>query len=95
MKTREQVLEEFSRKGISVSGWAKKHGLSPAVVHAVLKGTRQARIGQSHKAAVLLGIKEGEIDDDIRTTFSEKGCASVDQAASECTTLDKPGQSGE
>ncbi|OXI48155.1 DNA-binding protein [Burkholderia aenigmatica] len=95
LKTREEVLADFNRKGVSVSSWAKRHGLNPAVVHAVLKGTRQARIGQSHKAAVLLGIKEGEIDEEIRTTFPEKGCASVDQAASECTTPDKPRQTGE
>ncbi|WP_026608718.1 hypothetical protein [Methylocaldum szegediense] len=62
LKTREEVLEEFARKGISVSKWAKERGLHPAVVHGVLKG-RKARIGQSHKAAVLLGIKDGEIVD--------------------------------
>lgn len=61
LKTREEVLADFDRKGISLARWAKEHGLHPAVVHGVLKGRRQARIGQSHKAAVLLGIKDGEI----------------------------------
>ncbi|WP_063533486.1 MULTISPECIES: DNA-binding protein [unclassified Burkholderia] len=75
LKTREEVLADFSRKGVSVSSWAKRHGLNPAVVHAVLKGTRQARIGQSHKAAVLLGLKEGEIADDVCDTFDSKGVA--------------------
>lgn len=61
LKTREEVLEDLARKGISIASWAKANGLNPAVVHGVLKGGRQARIGQSHKAAVLLGIKDGEI----------------------------------
>jgi gp16 family phage-associated protein len=61
LKTREEILEDFARKGISIASWAKRHGLAPSVVHAVLKGKRQSRIGASHKAAVLLGIKEGEI----------------------------------
>lgn len=64
LKTREEVLEDFARKGISIAKWAKDHGLHPAVVHGVLKNKRQARIGQSHKAAVMLGIKEGEIVED-------------------------------
>ena len=61
LKTAEQALEELSRKGISIAKWARDHGLHPSVVNGVLKGRRKARIGESHKAAVLLGIKEGEI----------------------------------
>jgi gp16 family phage-associated protein len=75
LKTREEVLADYSRKGISVSSWAKKHGLNPAVVHAVLKGSRQAGIGQNHKAAVLPGLKEGEIVDVPCVTFSGQGVA--------------------
>ncbi len=62
LKTREQVLEEFERKGVSISKWAKERGLPPSVVYGVLKDKRKARIGVSHKAAVLLGIKHGEIE---------------------------------
>lgn len=63
LKTREQVLEEFDRKGISIAKWAKERGLPPSVVYGVLKDNRKARIGASHKAAVLLGVKHGEIVD--------------------------------
>lgn len=59
--TREEVLADFARKGISVRSWAKKHGLTPAIVRGVLSGRLTGRIGESHKAAVLLGIKDGEI----------------------------------
>jgi len=64
LKTREEVLEDFARKGISIAKWARERGLHRSVVYGVLKGERQARIGQGHKAAVLLGIKEGEIVED-------------------------------
>lgn len=61
LKTKVEVLEDFARKGISISSWAKAHGLTPQAVHGLLKGQRTGRIGQSHKAAVLLGLKHGEI----------------------------------
>lgn len=61
LKSREEVLEDFARKGKSIRGWAKDHGLSQSVVFGVLNGRLSGRIGQSHKVAVLLGIKDGEI----------------------------------
>ena len=61
LKTREEVLADFANKGISIRSWALKNGVSPSVVHAVLKGKLVGRIGESHKAAVKLGIKNGEI----------------------------------
>ena len=61
LKTREEVLADFTNKGISVRGWALENGLQPSVVRAVLKGKLSGRIGESHKAAVKLGLKHGEI----------------------------------
>ena len=61
LRTPQEVREEFSRKGISVAGWARQYGLNPSVVRSVLSGGRKCLFGQSHKAAVLLGLKEGEI----------------------------------
>lgn len=61
LKTREEILYDFENKGISIRGWAIAHGITPAVVHGLLKGGRKGRIGASHKAAVLLGLKHGEI----------------------------------
>lgn len=61
LRTREEVLADFARKGISVSGWAKAHGVCRSTVRGLLYGRLSGRIGKSHKAAVLLGIKEGEI----------------------------------
>ncbi len=64
LRTREEVLAEFERKGISIASWAKKHGVHPATANAVLKNRIKPRIGKSHNAAVLLGIKEGELYED-------------------------------
>ncbi len=50
-------------KGLSIRKWAVSNGLSVEVVRAVLNGKSKCTIGQSHKVAVLLGIKEGEIVD--------------------------------
>jgi len=61
LRTREEVLQDFANKGISIRGWAIAHGMAPAIVHGLLKGDRKGRIGASHKAAVLLGLKHGEI----------------------------------
>lgn len=64
MKTREEVIADFDRKGISVSSWARKNNIPRSIVYGVLNGTRKARFGLGHKAAVLLGIKDGEIVED-------------------------------
>ena len=61
LKTREEVLAEFARKGISIRSWAIRNGIEPSIANAVLKGRLTGRIGESHKAAVLLGLKHGEI----------------------------------
>lgn len=61
LKTRQQVLEDFARRGQSIRGWAKANDVDPSVAHGVLSGKLTGRIGESHKAAVLLGLKHGEI----------------------------------
>lgn len=61
LKTREEVLQDFARKGISIRSWALANGINPAVVRGVLIGRFTGRIGESHKAAVKLGLKDGEI----------------------------------
>lgn len=64
IKTPEQIKAEFERKGLSLSAWARQHGLRPAVVFDLLSGRQVGRYGQAHKAAVLLGLKDGEIVED-------------------------------
>lgn len=66
LKTRQQVREEFNRKGWSYSAWARKHSYSAALVREILIDSdtsprRKCLRGESHNIAVQLGIKEGEV----------------------------------
>ena len=60
--TPQEAIKNLARKGISVRAWALDHGFSPSLVQMVVNGQRKSRIGKSHNIAVLLGIKEGEIN---------------------------------
>jgi len=48
-------------KGISIKSFAAAHDLHPSTVYAVLNGQKKCLRGEAHRAAVLLGIKDGEI----------------------------------
>jgi len=63
LKTPEAVRAEFERKGISIAEWARQHSVSRTLVYEILAGSqrRTCRRGQSHRIAVLLGIKAGEL----------------------------------
>jgi gp16 family phage-associated protein len=56
-----EVKAEFIHKGMSISKWAREHGFNRGTVHQVLNGRIKGSIGESHKIAVMLGIKDGEI----------------------------------
>lgn len=63
LKTPAQARAEFERRGMSIAAWARQHNLTPSLVYEILGGHSHRRClrGQSHRAAVLLGIKEGEL----------------------------------
>lgn len=61
LKTPAQVRAEFDRKGASIAEWARENNLSPQRVYDVLQKRNKGKRGEAHKAAVLLGLKEGEI----------------------------------
>lgn len=61
MKTLGQVKEEFNRRGETVTHWARKNKFAVDHVRAVLRGKAKGCWGESHKIAVTLGIKDGEI----------------------------------
>lgn len=59
-RTAADVRREFDAKGITVADFAREHGFKdPTVVYQVLGGHRRGRRGEAHRAAVLLGLKEG------------------------------------
>lgn len=62
VKTRQQVREDFERRGISIRAWARAQRLNPSLVYEVLRGRLKGRRGAAHKVAVLLGLKDGVVE---------------------------------
>lgn len=60
-RTAEQVREDFLRRGATIAAWATERGVSPQHVSNVLSGRNKGVRGKSHKIAVLLGMKDGEL----------------------------------
>ena len=54
---RQRLIEQ----GLSTADFAKRHDLNPSTVYAVLNGQKKCLRGEAHRAAVLLGIKDGVI----------------------------------
>jgi gp16 family phage-associated protein len=54
---RQRLIEQ----GLSTADFAKRHNLNPSTVYAVLNGQKKCLRGEAHRAAVLLGIKDGVI----------------------------------
>lgn len=61
LRTHKQARDEFDRKGKSIAEWARENGFSRSLVYEVLAGRKKCKRGQSHKVAVLLRLKAGEI----------------------------------
>ncbi|MEW5782744.1 MAG: DNA-binding protein [Pseudomonadota bacterium] len=62
VKTVEEVKRDLDRRGKSVREWAREHGFSERIVYEVLRGRLKGRRGQTHKVAVLLGLKDGIVE---------------------------------
>lgn len=61
VRTPQEVREGFRRQGLSVSEWARSNKVGPQIVFDLLSGKAKGHRGKAHKVAVLLGLKEGEI----------------------------------
>ena len=60
--TPEQARADLDRRGISIAEFSRKHGLNKHLVSDLLNGRIKGRRGEAHRAAVLLGIKDGVIE---------------------------------
>ena len=61
--TREQARQALDQRGISIAEFSRAHGLNPNLVSDLLAGRKKGRRGEAHRAAVLLGIKDGVVTD--------------------------------
>ena len=55
----EAARERFASTGQSFRSFAAKHNIHAITVYEVLSGRRKCLRGDAHKAAVLLGLKQG------------------------------------
>lgn len=53
-----EARQRLASQGLSVKEWAEKNDLNPSTVYAVLNRQKKCLRGESHRAAVLLGIKK-------------------------------------
>lgn len=61
--TPEQAREALNQKGMSIAEFSRIHGLNKNMVSDLLAGRKKGLRGEAHRAAVLLGIKQGVIVD--------------------------------
>jgi len=61
LRTRQEAHAWLKSTGMAITAWARAHGLEPQVVYNLLSGYAAGSRGQSHDAAVLLGMKAGTV----------------------------------
>ncbi|SDJ88790.1 DNA-binding protein [Billgrantia gudaonensis] len=61
--SREEARKEMNRRGITIADFCRVHDLNRNLVSDLLNGRKKGTRGEAHRAAVLLGIKDGVIDD--------------------------------
>lgn len=57
LRTAEQARQWLIDNGLSVSAFAKAHGLSRDAVNNAMRSGAKCRVGKTHEAAVALGMK--------------------------------------
>ena len=60
--TTEQARAALDRKGLSIAEFSRKNELNKNLVSDLLNGRKKGLRGEAHRAAVLLGIKDGVIE---------------------------------
>lgn len=63
LRTPQQCRSLMENSGISIAEWARKNRFSCGLVYQVLEGKRRCLRGQSHRIAVALGLKAGQLTD--------------------------------
>lgn len=60
LKTKTRIVRNlawFRANGVTISHWSREHGFSYDVVKELLYGRNKGVRGESHRAAVALGLK--------------------------------------
>ncbi|WP_286976858.1 DNA-binding protein [Pseudomonas sp.] len=59
--TTDQARANLDRQGMSIAEFSRMHSLNKNLVSDLLNGRKKGKRGQAHRAAVLLGIKDGVV----------------------------------
>jgi gp16 family phage-associated protein len=59
--TPEQARAALDREGKSIADFARQNDLNKNLVSDLLNGRKKGKRGEAHRAAVLLGIKDGVV----------------------------------
>lgn len=62
IRTAEEIKRDLERRGKSIADLARELGLRPMTVYNLLGGRTYGSRGESHRAAVLLGLKDGTVE---------------------------------
>ncbi|MGV8918096.1 MAG: DNA-binding protein [Pseudomonas sp.] len=73
IRTAAQAKAWLEQQGKSVQEFAREHSVDPATTYQILAGRKKGRRGESHKVAVLLGMKIGTIPGDTRPDIEVSG----------------------
>ena len=68
--TPEEARAKLDEQGLSIARWAVQNGLNPNTVSDLLNGRKKGVRGESHNAAVLLGLKRGKVGGQSATAMS-------------------------
>ena len=60
--SRKEAKASIRHRGLTIREWAENHKLNPKTVFEVLSGRQKGHWGEAHRAAVILGIKDGIIE---------------------------------
>lgn len=61
-QARKEARDRLRRAGLTVRSWASMHGVHENTVHEVLSGRQKGDYGAAHRVAVLLGLKDGDVN---------------------------------
>lgn len=77
--TIEDVRQAFKSYGLTITQWAERHGVHRASVYQVLYKKHRSYRGTAHAIAVLLRLKNGDINEFINARCSAQRALQVAQ----------------
>ena len=81
----EEIRAELARNGLSLAAWARSNGFSEALTYRVMRG-QPAKLGQSHRIAIALGLKEGGTSEAHELNFAANASDMSSEPTARSTT---------